>query len=515
MLIPWEEAEDTEARMADALAQDKILRPAATRSAEEDPPVLSGTDRMEAIFGRIRALGSRMPIDSERILTPDRRHLAQRVKNLMKTGDLIAVRKLVEKTLSMKTEEPKNIKIGSPDVLPDDDAYATAARALAEAQRALTVARSAPQIPMISMEEADKAAAEFKAQISHLTRAFNQERERAEAIRKSLADAIRLRDSANASRDTAQQGVECLKKAHEKEMTDLREALAALKTAHLEEIRVLREQLEVALKVRNMDSRTAEWDRLHAQKEAIAHAANIFVGLQRMVGLFQPRPSGAGSTALSAPRAAPTPLPGARPLPPVNEPLATPTKRARSEENESQTQHHAPRSPGSQNTHGPESTAASVPLPLPDNPSAAPLTTVAPPNEMFTSIKRPRPDGWQDSNSSTSNEAKRLRTCTQSSEGLSHSTNAKESWTREPPPTWGTSVNVHNTRPSNPPVVILNSNSDNNHPGSRVRPSRKDYRDGQRPPNPHRKYSYTRNGVHPIAIPEVPRIPITGTTSVA
>ncbi|KAK7016634.1 hypothetical protein R3P38DRAFT_3202875 [Favolaschia claudopus] len=84
--------------MADALAQDKILRPAAT--PEEDPPVLSGTDRMEAIFGRIRELGSRMPIHSEQgriLIAPDRRHLAQRVKNLMKTGDLIAVRKLVEK----------------------------------------------------------------------------------------------------------------------------------------------------------------------------------------------------------------------------------------------------------------------------------------------------------------------------------------------------------------------------------------------------------------------------------
>ncbi|KAK7037127.1 hypothetical protein R3P38DRAFT_3263093 [Favolaschia claudopus] len=106
MLIPWEEAEDTEARMADALAQDKILRP-ATRSAEEDPPVLSGTDRMEAIFGRIRELGSQMPIDSKqgRILTPDRRHLAQRVKNLMKTGDLIAVRRLVEKVLDTSVEE--------------------------------------------------------------------------------------------------------------------------------------------------------------------------------------------------------------------------------------------------------------------------------------------------------------------------------------------------------------------------------------------------------------------------
>ncbi|KAK7028592.1 hypothetical protein R3P38DRAFT_3267451 [Favolaschia claudopus] len=104
MLIPWEEAEDTEARMVDALAQDKIARPAANRSAEEDPPVLSGTDRMEAIFGRIRALGSGMPIDSERILTPDRRHLAQWVKNLMKTGDLIAVRKLVEKVLDTPVE---------------------------------------------------------------------------------------------------------------------------------------------------------------------------------------------------------------------------------------------------------------------------------------------------------------------------------------------------------------------------------------------------------------------------
>ncbi|KAK7025695.1 hypothetical protein R3P38DRAFT_3193213 [Favolaschia claudopus] len=93
--------------MADALAQDKVLRPAATRPAEEDPPVLSGTDRMEAIFGRIRELGSRMPIHSERgrILTPDRRHLAQRVKNLMKTGDLIAVRKLVEKVLEALTPQ--------------------------------------------------------------------------------------------------------------------------------------------------------------------------------------------------------------------------------------------------------------------------------------------------------------------------------------------------------------------------------------------------------------------------
>ncbi|KAK7038327.1 hypothetical protein R3P38DRAFT_3262763 [Favolaschia claudopus] len=104
MLIPWEEAEVTEARMADALAQDKTLHPAATRSAEEDPPVLSGTDRIEAIFGRMRELGSRMP-EPRRILTSERRHLAQRVKNLIKTGDLIAVRKLVEEVLYTPVEE--------------------------------------------------------------------------------------------------------------------------------------------------------------------------------------------------------------------------------------------------------------------------------------------------------------------------------------------------------------------------------------------------------------------------
>ncbi|KAK7029751.1 hypothetical protein R3P38DRAFT_3188612 [Favolaschia claudopus] len=67
----------------------------------------SALERMEAIFGRIRELSSWMPIDSKQgqILTPDRRHLAQRVKNLMKTGDLIVVRKLVEKVLDTSVEE--------------------------------------------------------------------------------------------------------------------------------------------------------------------------------------------------------------------------------------------------------------------------------------------------------------------------------------------------------------------------------------------------------------------------
>ncbi|KAK6992966.1 hypothetical protein R3P38DRAFT_3288688 [Favolaschia claudopus] len=403
----------------------------------------------------------------------------------------------------MKTEDRdlKDIKMGSPEALTDDDPYAIAARALAEAQRAFTVARSTPQIPMISVDEADKAAAEFKMQIDHLTEELKQERESAEAIRKALADAIRLRDSANASRDTAQQGVECLKKAHEKQMIEMREALAALKTAQVEEIRVLREAVEAALKARNVDLRTAEWDRMQAQKEAIAHAANIFAGLQRMVGLFHPRPSGAASTALIG--AAPTPLPGADTLPPVNEPSAIATKRARTEEHQGQTQAHTTGSTGS---FGPEPTASSVPipLPLPDNSSAAPSPAVAPPNETSTAIKRPRPEDWQDSNATTLNEGKRPRTCTQPSKVSSHSTNAKESsassWTRKPPPSWGTTVNGHNTRPANPPVITPNSNSDNNYPGSRVLstplpPFRKEDCEGQRPPNSHAKYSYTRDGV--------------------
>ncbi|KAF8170684.1 hypothetical protein K438DRAFT_1982549 [Mycena galopus ATCC 62051] len=62
------------------------------------------------------------------------------------------------------------------------DPYAAAARALSEAQRALSAARSAPQTPMISVEEADKQANELKAEIATLTKSFAQEQARTNAL---------------------------------------------------------------------------------------------------------------------------------------------------------------------------------------------------------------------------------------------------------------------------------------------------------------------------------------------
>ncbi|KAJ7790696.1 hypothetical protein B0H14DRAFT_3501357 [Mycena olivaceomarginata] len=84
----------------------------------------------------------------------------------------------------MKTEEPE------PKAFQTDDPYAKAARALAEAlrRRAISAARAAPRVLMISLEEAEKQADKLKVEIETLTESLAQERARADTLR-ALADA--------------------------------------------------------------------------------------------------------------------------------------------------------------------------------------------------------------------------------------------------------------------------------------------------------------------------------------
>ncbi|KAK6988698.1 hypothetical protein R3P38DRAFT_276806 [Favolaschia claudopus] len=185
--------------------------------------------------------------------------------------------------------EINDIKMGSPEAAAaDDDLYAAAAHALTEAQHALFAARSAPRIPTIPVEEAEKQATAYKFRITELEEALKQEQNSSTALRNSLASAFRLRDLANATRDAAQQEVANLKRTYEREVADIKGELAFAKSAHVEEAKLLNAKLALS-KTREIDLKTAEWDREQAYDEADFHAERIVWSLEQMVGLLKPR----------------------------------------------------------------------------------------------------------------------------------------------------------------------------------------------------------------------------------
>ncbi|KAK6971945.1 hypothetical protein R3P38DRAFT_3138303 [Favolaschia claudopus] len=186
--------------------------------------------------------------------------------------------------------EINDIQMGSPEAAAaDDDLYATAARALTEAQHALFAARSAPRIPTIPVEEAEKQATAYKSRITELEGALKQEQNSSTALRNSLASAFRLRDHANATRDAAQQEVANLKRTYEREMADIKGELAGARSANVEEVKLLNAKLALAAKTREIDLKTAEWDREQAYDEADFHAERIAWSLEQMAALLRPR----------------------------------------------------------------------------------------------------------------------------------------------------------------------------------------------------------------------------------
>ncbi|KAF7342390.1 hypothetical protein MVEN_01828000 [Mycena venus] len=98
----------------------------------------------------------------------------------------------------MKVEDPDSKDV---NVAPQtaEAQYAAAARALAEAQRALSAARAVPQIPMISVEEAANQANELKAEIVTLKELLAQTRARADVLQ---AEADAAKEDANRAAET-------------------------------------------------------------------------------------------------------------------------------------------------------------------------------------------------------------------------------------------------------------------------------------------------------------------------
>jgi galactokinase len=73
----------------------------------------------------------------------------------------------------------------------DSDPYAADARALTEAQRVLSVARSTPQIPITSAEVAENQANALRAEISALKQSLAQERVHIDDLRAVADTAIK------------------------------------------------------------------------------------------------------------------------------------------------------------------------------------------------------------------------------------------------------------------------------------------------------------------------------------
>jgi galactokinase len=73
----------------------------------------------------------------------------------------------------------------------DSDPYAADARALTEAQRVLSVARSTPQVPITSAEVAENQANALRAEISALKQSLAQERVHIDDLRAVADTAIK------------------------------------------------------------------------------------------------------------------------------------------------------------------------------------------------------------------------------------------------------------------------------------------------------------------------------------
>jgi hypothetical protein len=124
------------------------------------------------------------------------------------------------------------------------DPYAAAARALAEAQRVLSVARSVPQAPMISVEEAEKQANKLKAEIATLTESLAQERARTVALQAVADAANEEKDAAHRARDVVELEMQVLRETHARESADHRTQLDTLKASTDREREALNQQRE-------------------------------------------------------------------------------------------------------------------------------------------------------------------------------------------------------------------------------------------------------------------------------
>ncbi|KAJ7908932.1 hypothetical protein B0H13DRAFT_2661753 [Mycena leptocephala] len=93
----------------------------------------------------------------------------------------------LESNTAVKTEDP-GMHTQSSD---DSDPYAADARALTEAQRVLSVARSTPQIPITSAEVAENQANALRAEISALKQSLAQERVHIDDLRAVADTAIK------------------------------------------------------------------------------------------------------------------------------------------------------------------------------------------------------------------------------------------------------------------------------------------------------------------------------------
>ncbi|KAF7342392.1 hypothetical protein MVEN_01828200 [Mycena venus] len=141
--------------------------------------------------------------------------------------------------------------------------YATIARALAEAQQALSVARAVPQIPMIPVEAAEKQANELKAELVTLTESLEHERSRANDLQAAVDTAVKEKDLAAQARDAVEKRTSELKA----EIVTLKETLSrernctfALQTAADKESASLVARIELleASVVREQETRKQE-----------------------------------------------------------------------------------------------------------------------------------------------------------------------------------------------------------------------------------------------------------------
>ncbi|KAJ7111755.1 hypothetical protein C8R44DRAFT_798590 [Mycena epipterygia] len=191
----------------------------------------------------------------------------------------------------MAMEPPKiPLKIdGTEDVKMDDatnaDApYEVAARALAEAQRAISAARATPRPPMISVASVEAQSAALRAEITTLKEASQRDRA-------AMDDLKRLADDASKAKDIAQKGCQVTESLRAK----LHGQVEALQTSIATEREALKMERELLTKERGiLEKQRSEFDaeRDNMRKALINEHNLVTRGLRRMIQMTDgPDPS--------------------------------------------------------------------------------------------------------------------------------------------------------------------------------------------------------------------------------